>query len=142
MKTKKRITIVVMLLLLTVTIIYFLCYKKKEPVIAYTLQGTTTLNYGTIALSIWDNNTEDGDSVRVYLDNKLIRDTIGLLYQPLVLNFGQLSKGEHVLGVVAINEGITPPASASIGLSNGTEKNEFEMNATKDSAASWKIIIK
>ncbi|MGF2411758.1 MAG: hypothetical protein ACQUYJ_05485, partial [Ferruginibacter sp.] len=68
--------------------------------------------------------------------------TIGLLYEPLTLNFGKLSKGEHLLGVVAINEGTTSPASATIGLSNETEKNEFEMNATKDSAASWKIIIK
>jgi hypothetical protein len=142
MKTKKRIGIIIVLLLLIAAVIYFLYSRKNEPLIAYNLQGTTTLNYGDIKLSIWDNNTEDGDSVKVYLDNKLMRDTIGLLYEPLILKFGKLSKGEHLLGVVAINEGSSSPASATIGLSNETEKNEFEMNATIDSAASWKIIIK
>ena len=141
MNKKKRIIIVV-LLLIAALVIYFLCCRKKTSGIKYNLQGTTTLNYGDIKLAIWDNNTEDGDSVKVYLDDKIIRDTIGLLYEPLTLNFGKLSKGEHWLGVVAINEGTTSPASATIGLSNETEKNEFEMNATKDSAASWKIIIK
>lgn len=142
MKEKKRIGIIILLLLLIAAVIYFLCCRKKEPVIAYNLQGTTTLNYGDIKLSIWDNNTEDGDSVKVYLDDRLIRDTLGLLYEPVTLNFGKLTKGQHLLGVVAINEGSTSPASATIGLSNETEKQEFEMNATKDSAASWKIIIK
>ncbi|NOT91870.1 hypothetical protein [Ferruginibacter sp.] len=142
MNKKKRIIIVVVLMLIAALLIYFLCCRKKTANIKYNLQGATTLNYGDIKLTIWDNNTEDGDSVKVYLDDKIIRDTIGLLYEPLTLNFGKLSKGEHLLGVVAINEGTTSPASATIGLSNETEKNEFEMNATKDSAASWKIIIK
>ncbi|GAB2831503.1 hypothetical protein [Ferruginibacter profundus] len=142
MKAKKRIGIIILLLLLIAAVMYFLCCRKKEPVIAYNLQGTTTLSYGDIKLSIWDNNTEDGDSVKVYLDDRLIRDTLGLLYEPVTLNFGKLTKGQHLLGVVAINEGSTSPASATIGLSNETEKQEFEMNATKDSAASWKIIIK
>lgn len=142
MNKKKRIIIIVVLMLIAALAIYFLCCTKKAAGIKYNLQGTTTLNYGDIKFTIWDNNTEDGDSVKVYLDDKIIRDTIGLLYEPLTLNFGKLAKGEHLLGVVAINEGTTSPASATIGLSNETEKNEFEMNATKDSAASWKIIIK
>ena len=142
MNTRKRTVIVVVLLLIATLVIYFLYCTKNAVVIKYNLQGTTTLNYGNIKCSIWDNNTEDGDSVKVYLDNKLIRDTIGLLYEPLTLNFGKLTKGEHLLGVVAINEGTSSPASATISLSNQTELNEFEMNATKDSPASWKIVIK
>jgi hypothetical protein len=141
---KKKSGIIILLLLLIITVlVYFFCCKKinVEEQISFTLQGTTTINQGDIKLTIWDNNTEDGDSVKVYLDNKLIRDTLALLYEPLQLNFGKLSKGEHLLGVVAISEGTTSPASAAMSLSNKDGKNDFEMYATKDSAASWKIII-
>jgi hypothetical protein len=138
----KRVLWVLFFLLIAAALAYVWWVTKKEKKLNYSLQGITTVNYGEIKLNIWDNNTEDGDSVKVYLDNKLIRDTIALLYQPLQLNIGKLSRGEHLLGVAAINEGSTSPASATIGLSNGTEKIEFEMNATKDSAASWKIFIK
>jgi hypothetical protein len=143
MNKNKTFGIVALLLLIIAVIIYFFACNKtiKQKQISYILQGTTTINQGEIKLKIWDNNTEDGDSVKVFLDNKLIRDTLALLYQPLQLNFGKLSKGEHLLGVVAINEGITSPASASMSISNETETKDFEMNATKDSAASWKIII-
>jgi hypothetical protein len=143
MLKNKRGLIILILLLLLALLVYFFHSKKnrQEKQIDFTLQGTTTINEGEIKLTIWDNNTEDGDSVKVYLDNKLIRDTLALLYQPLELNFGKLSKGEHTLGVVAINEGATAPASAAMSLSNGAGKNEFDMYATKDSAASWKIII-
>ncbi len=143
MNNKKRITFAILLLLLITVVVYFFCCNKKEKQVlqTFTLQGTTTINQGDIKLKIWDNSAEDGDSVKVYLDNKLLRDTLGLLNEPLQLNFGKLSKGEHLLGVVAINEGSTSPASASMSLSNETEKKAFEMDATKDSAASWKIII-
>jgi hypothetical protein len=138
----KRTLLVLLLLLIAALLACAWWFTKKEKKLNYSLQGTTTINFGEIKLKIWDNNTEDGDSVKVYLDNKLIRDSIALLYEPLQLNFGKLSKGAHLLGVEAINEGSSSPASATIGLTNGTEKIEFEMNATKDSAASWKIFIK
>lgn len=144
MHPKNKILIAAIALLLILVLLFFLkfCNKKTTLQINYVLQGSTTLDYGNIKMKIWDNNTEDGDSVKVYIDNELVRDSIALAYQPLELNFGKLSKGEHQLGVVAINEGTTSPASATIGLSNESANNEFEMNATKDSAASWKIIIK
>ena len=140
---RNKILLLTILLLIIAAIIYFFgCNKKNvQTKISYTLQGTTTIKQGDIKLKIWDNNTEDGDSVKVYLDDKLIKDTLAILYEPLQLNFGKLSKGEHLLCVVAINEGIMSPASASMSISNNTENKEFEMNATKDSAASWKIII-
>ncbi len=143
MNNKKKLFILLLMLLLIIVAVYIFYYNKKENQLVqkFTLQGSTTINQGDIKLKIWDNSAEDGDSVKVYLDNKLLRDTLGLLNEPLQLNFGKLTKGEHILGVVAINEGSTSPASASMSLSNETEKKEFEMAATKDSAASWKIIV-
>ena len=142
MSKNKKVALILLLLLIIAAAFYFFYWRKKTASIPFSLQGQTIISQGEIKLNIWDNNTEDGDSVKVYLDNKLIRDTVALRYEPLQLNFGKLSKGEHILTVAAINEGITPPASATLSISNETEKSEFEMDATKDSAAAWKIFIK
>ena len=93
-------------------------------------------------MKIWDNNTEDGDTVKVYLDKKLIKDSVALLYEPSELNLGKLSTGEHLLEVAAINEGSNSPASATISFGNDVDKKNYEMNATIDSAAAWKLIVK
>ena len=142
MDKKKKITLLILLLLLLALLLYYFKFYKKKAAIVYTEQGVSTFKQGNLQLKIWDNNTEDGDTVQVYLDNKLMRDTLPLRYEPLDLALGKLSKGEHILGVVAINEGSTSPASASMSLSSGTEKKEFEMDATIENPASWKIIIK
>lgn len=142
-KNKNGIVILILLLLLVAAAVFYFFYSKKQGIdLPSSIQGSSTISEGEIKLKIWDNNTEDGDSVKVYLDDKLLRDTLPLLYEPWQLNFGRLSKGEHLLTVAAINEGMTAPASATMGISNGTEIIEFEMNATMDSAAAWKIFIK
>ncbi len=141
----KRIVLLIILVLIVIAAVYLLkCNTKDKPVQlpAFSLQGSSEINYGEIGFKIWDNEAEDGDTVRVYLDGKLVRDTLGLLNQPLELNFGKLSKGTHQLGVEAINEGSSAPATASIGLTSGEQTTEFIMNATLDRAASWTIIIK
>ena len=149
MKNKNKIiSIIILIILLAILFYFFKCSKKEEsiidakPKIAYTEQGSTTLEEGPISLKIWDNNAEDGDTVKVYVDDQLLRDTIALRNQPLDLDLGKLDKGEHVLGVVAISEGTTSPASASMSLDNGKEKKEFEMDATIEKPSSWKILIK
>lgn len=141
---RKRTIIIILLLLLLGTAGYFLLCKKEKPVIlpAASLQGSTAIDYGEISMNIWDNEAEDGDTVKVFLDGKLMKDSVELFNNPIALNFGKLKKGTHQLIVAAISEGINSPATATIGLSNGTEPKEFVMNATKDSAAAWTIIIK
>ena len=142
-ENRKKKGIVILILLLVAAAVFYFFYSKKQGIyLPSSIQGSSTISEGEIKLKIWDNNTEDGDSVKVYVDDELIRDTLPLLYEPLQLNFGRLSKGEHLLTVAAINEGMTAPASATMGISNGTEIIEFEMNATMDSVAAWKIFIK
>ena len=53
-----------------------------------------------------------------------------------------MTEALEILGVKAINEGMTSPASAYVSLSDGKNKKEFSMNAWIDSAASWKVIVK
>lgn len=142
MKNKNVITLILIGIFMLSLFFYFFKCSKKETKIIFTEQGTTNLKQGLIKLKIWDNNTEDGDTVKVFIDNKLLRDTLALRYQAKELNLGKLNKGEHILGVVAISEGTTSPASASMSLGNEQENKDFEMNASIKKPASWKIIIK
>lgn len=141
MKNRKIIIIIVLLLVL-LAIIFWLRKKPVEAVIPnFTLQGETVLSEGEFEMKIWDNNTEDGDTVAVYFNNKKLVDTLGILYEPVKIKLGKLKKGTYLLGVSAINEGVTAPASCSVSLFDGKEEKEFTMDAWVDSAASWKVIV-
>ena len=72
----------------------------------------------------------------------MIAESLGILNDPITYKLGNLSAGEYWLGVKAINEGMFTPASAHISLTDGKSDKEFSMDAWKDSAASWKIIVK
>ena len=71
-----------------------------------------------------------------------IADTLGILNNPAEYKVGTLSAGEYWIGVKAINEGTTSPASASVSLGDDKVEKEFIMAAWVDSAASWKVIVK
>ena len=84
MKNKK--TILVILLLLLALLAFFLCKKdKKQPIPAFTLQGSSIIGAGNIEMKIWDHNTEDGDTVHVYFRDEKIMDSLALDNDPLVL---------------------------------------------------------
>ncbi len=138
---KKRITILILLLLIAAAG-FWLLKKPKTTTIKFTLQGQTEINPGPVIMKVWDHDAEDGDTIRVFFDGKLIADTLAILNTPIEYKLGKLSAGEHLIGVVAINEGISAPASAYISLNDGSGEKEFSMDAFLDSAASWKLIVK
>lgn len=112
------------------------------PLSTFTQQGQTEIQSGNIVMKVWDNDAEDGDSIQVYFEGKLIADSLAILNTPIEYKLGNLSAGDYFIGVKAINEGMTSPASAYVSLSDGKNKKEFSMNARIDSAASWKVIVK
>lgn len=142
MKKNKRLLIIFLLLLIAALCWYFYPNKKKAKQEDFTQQGETEINAGTIIMKVWDHDAEDGDSIQVFFDGKMIADSLGIWNAPVEYKLGKLSAGEHWVGVKAINEGSTSPASAYISLNDGKEEKEFSMDAWIDSAASWKIIIK
>ncbi len=141
MQRKRNILLLLLLLVMVIILLlYFFKSPKTKPTV-FILQGQTILQAGEVGMKIWDNNTEDGDTVAVYLNGKLIADSVAILYQPRILPLGKLTTGEHILGVKAINMGMVAPASASISLTDEKGTHEFVMDAWIDSAASWKIIV-
>ena len=142
MTKRKRFLILLLLLLIGAGVYYFYPKTKEEKQENFTQQGETEINAGNIIMKVWDHEAEDGDTIQVYFTGKMIADTLGILNAPAEYKLGKLSAGEYWIGVKAINEGTTSPASAYISLSDGTVEKEFSMDAWKDSAASWKIIVK
>lgn len=139
---KKIIVVLLFIILLAAIALYLLRDKKKETDIVFTQQGETEIEAGDIVMKVWDHEAEDGDTIQVYFKGKLIADSLAILNEPVQYKLGKLSKGEYLVGVKAINEGITSPASAHMSLSDGKNETEFSMDAWIDSAASWKIIVK
>lgn len=138
---KRKIAVITIILLLLGLLFYLKGCRKTDQLPEFTLQGETKISSGNIKIKVWDNNTEDDDTINVYFDGKLLKENVAIFNKPFVIELGNLSKGEYLLGVEAISEGIYSPASASLSLYNESEEQEFEMNATIKKTASWKINI-
>lgn len=150
MNNKRKFLLLLLLLLIGVGVWYFYPQTKAVNQDEFTQQGETEILAGDIILKVWDQNAEDGDTIQVFFKGKMIADSLGILNTPVEYNLGRLPAGEYWIGIKAINEGSTSPASAYISLnrsgatSNDTlpDKVSFSMDAWKDSAASWKLIVK
>jgi len=138
----KFLLMILLLALIAIAVYYFSKKNNKINSLDFTQQGQTELSAGTIVMKVWDHEAEDGDSIQVFFEGKMIADSLGILNTPVEYKLGKLSAGEYLLGVKAINEGMVSPASPTISLNDGKTEKEFSMEAWMDSAASWKIILK
>lgn len=135
--------IILLIIFLSAVGYYFFTKNKKVDLKNFTQQGQTEIKGGTIAMKVWDYSAQDGDSVQVYFDGELIADSLALLYEPVEYTLGNLSAGEHWIGVKAINEGMMGAASPHVRISNGKDSFDIDIDAWKDSvSSSWKVIIK
>lgn len=142
-KRNKYLLIVLLIIILLLLGYYFITKNTKVNIKNFKQQGQTELKAGTIGMKIWDYSAEDGDSVKVYFDGKLIADSLELLYEPAEYKLGNLSAGEHWIGVKAINQGMMGAASPHVRISNGRDSFDIDIDAWIDSVpSSWKLVIK
>ena len=78
-------------------------------------------------ITLWDNASEDGDIVSVYLNERWIIENHTLLNDSTSFNFSTdlLVSGENDLVVFALNEGTSGPNTMSIAI-NGEEIKNFQ----------------
>ena len=141
---RNKYLLLILLLLLGIAAAFFYFKKdKKADLKSFKTQGQTVITRGNINMKVWDYSAEDGDSVQVYFDGKLIADSLAILYDPVEYKLGKLSAGEHWIGVKAINEGFMGAASPHVRISNGNDSADIDIDAWVDSVpSSWKVIIK
>lgn len=149
-KRKKYLLLLLLLIAVAAGVWYFYPKKNELKPEVFTEQGQTEMLAGDIILSVWDQNAEDGDTIQVFFKGKMIADSLAILNTPVEYNLGRLPPGAYWIGIKAINEGSTPPASAYIRLNRSgattsdtlPDKVSLSMDAWIDSAASWKLIVK
>ena len=149
-RRNRNLLLLLLLLLAGGAVWYFFPKKKVQKPVVFIEQGQTAILAGDIILSVFDQNAEDGDTIQVFFKGKMIADSLAILNTPVDYNLGRLTPGEYMIGIKAINEGSTPPASAYIRLNRSgassidtlPDRVSFSMDAWIDSAASWKLIVK
>jgi hypothetical protein len=94
-----------------------------------TVVRSLTVNTHEVVLNIYDDGVIDGDSVSVYLDNKMVINHAMLTDRPLVVTIHLDEDNDyHELVMVADNEGTIPPNTSLMIVKAGDK--EYKVNIT------------
>jgi hypothetical protein len=141
-KTQKRAALIILLLLLAAACIWFFLFKNRATGKPYIRQGLTTIRNKNPEFKIWDFHAEDGDTVNVYFDEKLVFKKLPIRYEPIRYNPGHLSSGDHIIAIEAVNEGMMGPASPHLSVHDMDTTFDFDIDAWIDSPrSSWIIHV-
>lgn len=95
-----------------------------------------TLNDPNIVIKIYDNGEIDGDTISVYLDNKLVLSQKRLTASPLILKLKMDElNNEHELTMVAENLGTIPPNTSLMIVEAGEQRFEVRITSTEQKNA-------
>jgi hypothetical protein len=105
------------------------------------LVRSLTVNTREVVLNIYDDGVIDGDSVSVYLDNKMVINHAMLTDRPLVVTIHLDEDNDyHELVMVADNEGTIPPNTSLMIVKAGDK--EYKVNITSSLQKNATIIFK
>ena len=100
------------------------------------LLQTLTVQNRDVQVKLYDNGEIDGDTISVYLDNKLLLANKGLSASPISLDLKMAQGGEeHVLVMVAENMGRIPPNTALMIVYDGDKRYEVRLTSTEQKNA-------
>ncbi len=100
------------------------------------LVKTLTINSNQVTVRIYDNGEVDGDTISVYLDNKIVLSAKRLTASPLILRFDlNEEQDEHELTMVAENLGTIPPNTSLMIVEAGTQRFEVRITSTEQKNA-------
>ncbi|RYY63827.1 MAG: hypothetical protein EOO12_11290 [Chitinophagaceae bacterium] len=89
-----------------------------------------------ILVKLYDNGEIDGDTISVYLDNKLVLAHKGLSASPLELRVKlDPNNPEHTLVMVAENMGRIPPNTSLMIVWDGDKRYEAQITSTENKNA-------
>lgn len=99
---------------------------------------TQTLNVSSdeVIVRLYDNGEIDGDTISVYMDNKLVLQHKMLTASPLTLTLKMDEENsEHVLVLVAENLGRIPPNTSLMIVQDGDKRYEVRITSTEQKNA-------
>ena len=93
----------------------------------------------TVILDIWDGGTVDGDRVTIQFNGKPVLTNYSLVKEKKQLRLPIVGKELNTLMIVADNEGLDPPNTASLILTDGATKYSILAYNNKGNASLIKI---
>jgi len=92
-----------------------------------TITGTTpqnltdvTVDRRDVTITVWDHGAEDGDIITIYLNGKVLKSKLLLTNKKQSFQV-KLTGGQNRFEVEAVNEGSSPPNTATVEISNVTK---------------------
>jgi hypothetical protein len=107
-----------------------------------TLAKTVTLHSADVKIELYDDGVIDGDSVTVFINNKLLLYHQMLTDRPLTIHFNAFPGTEYELVMYADNLGTIPPNTALMMVTAGSEKMEVYMSSSEQASATVRFVYK
>ncbi len=104
------------------------------------LVKTLLLDTSRISIEFYDDAVVDGDTISVFINNKLILYHQGLSEKPLHLLFTANPGAEYELVMYADNLGTLPPNTALMVVTAGARKYEVFLSSSEQKSAAVKFI--
>jgi len=97
-----------------------------------------TVKSGTIKLEVWDGGLSDQDSLSISVNNELLVAPFQITNEKNTITI-QLKKGENIISIKALNEGLETPNSARFLLIDGNSRYPIVSFLKKNEEATLKI---
>jgi len=94
-----------------------------------------------LSIEVWDNNVEDGDSVRILLNEKALSEGLGIKKRTQTLKF-ELSQNDNLLVIQALNLGSRPPNTLALKITDGKSSKKIMFTTDLKNAQAIKVILK
>jgi hypothetical protein len=99
------------------------------------LTQTINVRNEKVTIKLYDNGEIDGDTISVYLDNKIILSNKMLTAAPLTISLDMEEEREYTLVMVAENLGRIPPNTSLMVVHDGDKRYEVRITATEQKNA-------
>jgi hypothetical protein len=109
---------------------------------ADSLVKTVTLSSADVKIELYDDGVIDGDSVTVFINNKLLLYHQMLTDRPLTIHFNAFPNKEYELVMYADNLGTIPPNTALLMVTSGSEKYKAFLSSSEQTSATIRFVYK
>jgi hypothetical protein len=109
---------------------------------ADSLVNTVTLHSADVKIDLYDDGVIDGDTVTVFINNKLLLYRQMLTDRPLTIHFNAFPNTQYELVMYADNLGTIPPNTALLMVTSGSEKYKAFMSSSEQTSATIRFIYK
>jgi len=103
------------------------------------LVNTVLVDTSKIKIQLYDNAEIDGDTITVFINNKLLLYQQRLTERPLEIDFNAFPETDYELVMYADNLGTIPPNTALMVITAGKKKYELFLSSSEQKSAAVKF---